>query len=64
MIKIGLIGCGFMGGMHSACYDVIEGAQVVAVADVRAEKAEEVAKVHNAKIYANGEELIAMPTLM
>ncbi len=59
MIKIGLVGCGFMGGMHSACYDVIEGAQVVAVADVRPEKAEEVAKVHNAEIYSTGEELIA-----
>ncbi len=59
MIKIGLIGCGFMGGMHSACYDVIEGAQVVAVADVRRDKAEEIAKVHNAEIYATGEELIA-----
>ncbi len=59
MIKVGLIGCGFMGGMHSACYDVIDGAQVVAVADVRREKAEEVAKVHNAEIYATGEELIA-----
>ncbi len=59
MIKIGLIGCGFMGGMHSACYDVIEGAKVVAVADVRREKAEEVAKVHSAEIYATGEELIA-----
>lgn len=59
MIKIGLIGCGFMGGMHSACYDVIEGAQVVAVADVRREKAEEIAKVHNAEIYATGEQLIA-----
>lgn len=58
MIKIGLIGCGFMGGMHSACYDVIEGAKVVAVADVRPEKAEEVAKVHSAEIYATGEELI------
>lgn len=59
MIKIGLIGCGFMGGMHSACYDVIEDAQVVAVADVRREKAKEIAKVHNAEIYATGEELIA-----
>lgn len=59
MIKVGLIGCGFMGGMHSACYDVIEGAQVVAVADVRREKAEEIAKMHNADIYATGEELIA-----
>ena len=58
MIKIGLIGCGFMGGMHSACYKVIEDAQVVAVADVRSEKAAEIAKVHGAQIYSCGEELI------
>ena len=58
MLRIGLIGCGFMGGMHSACYKVIENAQVVAVADVRREKAEEIAKVHGAQIFASGDELI------
>ena len=58
MLKVGLIGCGFMGGMHSACYKVIDGVEVVAVADVRAEKAAEIAKVHNAEIYACGKDLI------
>ena len=58
MLRIGLIGCGYMGGMHSACYKVIENAQVVAVADVRKEKAEEIAKVHGAQIFASGDELI------
>lgn len=58
MLKIGLIGCGFMGGMHSACYKVIEGAEVVAVADVRKEKAEEIAKIHGAEIFSTGDELI------
>ena len=59
MIKIGLIGCGFMGSMHSACYSVIEGVEVVAVADVRPEKAAEIAKNHpGCKIYSTGMELI------
>ncbi|MBR5543569.1 MAG: Gfo/Idh/MocA family oxidoreductase [Oscillospiraceae bacterium] len=58
MLKVGLIGCGFMGGMHAACYKEIEGAQIVAVADVRSEKAEEIAKAHGAEIYATGDELI------
>lgn len=58
MLKVGLIGCGFMGGMHSACYNAIDGVEVVAVADIRAEKAEEIAKLHNAKIYSTGNELI------
>lgn len=58
MIKIGLIGCGFMGTMHANCYRAIEGVQVVAVADVRREKAEVLAALSGAKIYATGMELI------
>ena len=59
MLKIGLIGCGFMGGMHAACYNAIEGAEIVAVADVRREKAEEIANGKNIEIYETGMELIA-----
>ena len=58
MLKVGLIGCGFMGSMHANCYKNIEGAQVVAVADVRPEKASELAKLSDAKIYSTGFELI------
>lgn len=56
MLKVGLIGCGFMGGMHAACYNAIDGVEVVAFADVRKEKAEELA--NGAQIYATGEDLI------
>ena len=59
MIKIGLIGCGFMGGMHSACYAALEDVKVVAVADLRADKAKEIADKHGATVYENGEALIA-----
>ncbi len=58
MLKVGLIGCGFMGGMHYACYNVIDGVEVVAVADVRAEKAQELINGADVKIYATGKELI------
>lgn len=58
MLKIGLIGCGFMGGMHAACYDAISDAQIVAVADVRRKKAEEIVKGRDIKIYSTGMELI------
>ena len=58
MLRIGLIGCGYMGGMHSACYQAIEGAKVVAVADIRAEKAQAIADVHGAKIFETGMDLI------
>ena len=58
MIKVGLIGCGFMGGMHAACYKALAGlgVKVTAVADVRPEFAQKLAD--GAEIYATGMELI------
>lgn len=56
MMKIGLIGCGFMGNMHANCYRNIEGVTLSAVADIRREKAEEVA--NGAQIFADGMDLI------
>lgn len=58
MLRVGLIGCGFMGSMHANCYKNIEGATVTAVADVRPEKAAELAKLSEAEIYSTGKELI------
>ena len=45
MLKIGLIGCGFMGSMHANCYQNIAGVKVTAVADLRREKAEALAEL-------------------
>lgn len=62
MIKVGLIGTGFMGNTHSEVYKILstmQNVKLVAVADIRAEKAQEIAKGHGAKVYATGEELIA-----
>lgn len=59
MLKVGLIGCGFMGAMHANCYRNIEGVKLCAVADIRPEKAEAAAKGEaEAEIYADGMELI------
>ena len=58
MLKVGLIGCGFMGAMHANCYKNIDGVELVAVSDIRREKAEEIAKGTNAVIYGDGRELI------
>lgn len=58
MIKVGLIGCGFMGSMHANCYNALEGVEVTAVADVRPEKAAALAPA-SAAIYADGMDLIA-----
>lgn len=59
MLKVGLIGCGFMGAMHANCYKNIEGVELVSFADVRKEKAEELAKGTNATLYLDGKDLIA-----
>ena len=59
MLKVGLIGCGFMGAMHANCYKNIEGVELVAFADIRKEKAEELAVGTNATIYGDGKDLIA-----
>ena len=60
MIKVGLIGCGFMGGMHAACYEALgEKVKVVAVADVRAEKADAMKEKFGCEVYEKGMDLIA-----
>ena len=59
MLRVGLIGCGFMGAMHANCYKNIEGVELVALADLRPEKAEELAKGTNAMIFGDGKDLIA-----
>ena len=58
MLKVGLIGCGFMGAMHANCYKNIDGVTVVAVADLRPEKANALAALSGAEIYTTGKELI------
>lgn len=60
MIKVGLIGCGFMGGMHAACYDALAplGVKVTAVADVRPEFAGKLA-VEGTAVFETGMDLIA-----
>ncbi len=59
MLKVGLIGCGFMGTMHANCYKTIPGVELAAVADIRRDKAEEIAAGTCAAIYADGKDLIA-----
>lgn len=61
MIKIGLIGAGFMGTMHASCYEALAGSgafQVTAVADDNAEKAAKLADKFGAAVYPSAEALI------
>lgn len=59
MLKIGLVGIGGMGFVHYNAYKRIEGAEVVAVADVRTEMAKEKIKEDKVNIYSNIDELLA-----
>lgn len=56
MLKVGLIGCGFMGTMHANCYKVLDGVTLAAVADIRPEKAAQLAD--GAEIFRDGKDLI------
>lgn len=58
MLKVGLIGCGFMGTMHANCYKNIEGVEITALADIRKECAQKLAEGTNAVIYGDGKDLI------
>lgn len=58
MVKVGLIGCGMMGIMHSNCYKNLKNVELVAVADVCTDKAETIAKGTNATVYGDGRDLI------
>ena len=59
MIKVGLIGAGFMGAMHANCYKNLEGVELCAIADIRSEKAKELAEGTSAQLFGDGKELIA-----
>ncbi len=58
MLKIGLIGAGFMGSMHAACYDAL-GCPISAVADIRPEKRDEMAAKYHCAAFDSGFDLIA-----
>ena len=58
MVRVGLIGCGFMGTMHANCYKNIEGVEITALSDIRPECAQKLAEGTSAKIYGDGKDLI------
>jgi UDP-N-acetylglucosamine 3-dehydrogenase len=58
-MRVGLVGAGFMGGVHLNAYAGIPEAEVVGVADARAEAAVAGAEMVGARPYASYEDLIA-----
>ncbi len=58
MVRIGIIGCGGMGNMHSQACLVTPMAQLTALADERLEKAQELAQKTDAPWHGTPEELV------
>ena len=57
-IKIGILGCSYMGRMHAECYRATEGVRIAAVADTSREAATALGEKHGAKIYTDAKRLI------
>jgi UDP-N-acetylglucosamine 3-dehydrogenase len=58
-MRVGLVGAGFMGGVHLDAYAGIPDVEVVGVADTRIEAAVAGAEMVGARPYASYEELVA-----
>ncbi len=58
MIKVGIIGCGFMGTVHANCYNILEDVKVVGVSDISTERAEKIVNLTKSKFFADSDELI------
>ena len=58
-MRLGLIGAGFMGGVHLSAYANIPEVEVVGVADASIENAARVARTAGARPYASYDELVA-----
>ena len=58
MVKIGLIGAGFVAQIHTSAYEKIDNADVVAVVDKVEKKGKELASNCNAKYYNNIDDML------
>lgn len=64
MLKVGLIGAGFMGGMHANVYQLLSDVELWGVADIEPDRLNKFKKhfgVHN--LFLNAEELITHPAI-
>lgn len=57
MIKVGIVGAGFMGSMHAECYHNLHNAELAAIADTDLAKAEKLAKKYGVETYSKSEDL-------
>lgn len=59
MLKVLLIGCGFMGRMHASVYGTLDSAKLVGAVDTLVDRAEGIAQGAGARAYASWEEALA-----
>ena len=57
-IRVGLIGCNYMGRMHAECYRKLDCVELAAVADLQESAARAVAEGTDARIFCDGIEMI------
>lgn len=58
MVKVGLVGCGFMGTMHANVYSLLEGAQIIGVFDRKPDRARVFVEKWGGKVYDSYEEML------
>lgn len=63
MLRIGLVGYGFMGKMHSECYAATGLARVAAVSDVEPDRREDAKEKLGCEVYSDIEEMLAAADL-
>ncbi len=63
MLRIGIMGTGFIGTQHAASYAQIKDAQLVAIADVNEEAGKKLADEYNCTFYQDAQEMLASEKL-
>jgi len=63
MLKVAIIGAGFMGKLHADCYRHVKGARLVKVADVDLARAQELGKTYNISVTQDLDEIISDPEI-
>ncbi len=59
MVKVGLVGCGFMGTMHANVYSVLDDASLVGVWDEKPDRAASFVEKWGGHVYASYDEMLA-----
>lgn len=63
MVKVGLVGCGFMGTMHANVYSALDGAQLCGVYDQYPARAKEFAEKWGGREYSSYQEMLEDPEI-